>query len=269
MLSAFNTSADFSFTLPTRTTAWSRATRATPWRCQRRPPTRPAPGRDRWDRQRHHHHHRQRHADLLAQPRQRDRQRGQRRQLHRPSLQPDRSRRHRQRQHRHHPAGRARGAEASDFTNAFLADIDAAIASTPGVTRSGNTLIFDSAFNTSADFSFTLPTTNDSLVEGNESYSVALSAPTTNATGATVAIGDRQRHHHRHRQRHADLLAHPRQRDRQRGQRRQLHRPSLQPDRSRRHRQRQHRHHPAGRARRRRGGGFHQCLPGRHPDAAN
>ena len=80
------------------------------------------------------------------------------------------------------------GAEAADFTNAFLADIDAAIAATTGVTRSGNTLTFNSSFNTSAGFSFTLPTANDTLVEGNETYSVALSAPTTNATGAAVAL---------------------------------------------------------------------------------
>ena len=80
------------------------------------------------------------------------------------------------------------GAEAADFTHAFLADIDTAIALTPGVTRSGNTLTFDSTFNTSAGFSFTLPTLNDTLVEGNETYSLALSAPTTNATGAAVAL---------------------------------------------------------------------------------
>ena len=80
------------------------------------------------------------------------------------------------------------GAEAADFTHAFLADIDAAIAATAGVTRSGNTLTFNSSFNTSAGFSFTLPTLNDTLVEGNETYSLALSAPTTNATGAAVAL---------------------------------------------------------------------------------
>ncbi len=80
------------------------------------------------------------------------------------------------------------GAEAADFTNAFLADIDAAIAHTAGVTRSGNTLTFNSSFDTSAGFSFTLPTANDTLVEGNESYSLALSAPTTNATNAAVAL---------------------------------------------------------------------------------
>ena len=297
------------------------------------------------------------------------------------------------------------GASAADFTNAFLADIQTAVNATTGVHLSGSTLTFDSTFNAAAGFSFTLPTVNDTLVEGNESYSVALSAPATNAATASVALGTasvtttiidsgtqafsitednatvtegsadsytvhlsnpidagvtvsvnlaitlpgglggaeaadftnafladvqtavnattgvhlsgstltfelnlqhqrrlqlhpadrqrhlgrgqrelqrgavcaghkrgrrqrgarhRQRHHHHHRQRHADLLAHRRQPDRQRGQRRQLHRPSHQPDRSRRHRQRQHRHHPAERARRRRGGGFHQCLPGRH-----
>ena len=79
------------------------------------------------------------------------------------------------------------GAAAADFTNAFLADIDTAIASTTGVTRSGTTLTFDSTFNAAAGFSFTLPTVNDTLVEGNESYSVALSAPTSNTATASVA----------------------------------------------------------------------------------
>ena len=36
--SNFNGSAGFNFTLPSQTTAWSRATRATAWRCPRRPP---------------------------------------------------------------------------------------------------------------------------------------------------------------------------------------------------------------------------------------
>ena len=81
------------------------------------------------------------------------------------------------------------GAEAADFTNAFLVDIDTAIASTTGVTRSGTTLTFNSTFNAAAGFSFTLPTVNDTLVEGNESYSVALSAPTSNTATASVAIG--------------------------------------------------------------------------------
>src|SRR5262249_57720351 len=38
------------------------------------------------------------------------------------------------------------GAEAADFTNAFLADIDAAIQATTGVTPSANVLTFDSTF---------------------------------------------------------------------------------------------------------------------------
>ena len=63
-----------------------------------------------------------------------------------------------------------------------------AIAATTGVTRSGNTLTFNSSFDTSAGFSFTLPTLDDTKVEGDESYSVALSAPTTNASGASVVI---------------------------------------------------------------------------------
>src|SRR5262249_10808176 len=81
------------------------------------------------------------------------------------------------------------GAESADFSNAFLTDIDTAIGATTGVTRSGNTLIFNSSFNTTAGFTFTLPTANDTLVEGSESYSLALTAPTTNATGPAVALG--------------------------------------------------------------------------------
>src|SRR5262249_23835381 len=63
------------------------------------------------------------------------------------------------------------------------------LGATAGVTRSGSTLIFNSSFNTAAGFSFSLPTFNDTLVEGSETYSLALSAPTTNATGAAVTLG--------------------------------------------------------------------------------
>ena len=71
------------------------------------------------------------------------------------------------------------------------------------------TLTFTSAFDTTTPLSFTLPTVNDTLVEGNETYSVALSTPTTNATGASVAIDPAATsHHHHHRQRHGDLVDH-------------------------------------------------------------
>ena len=247
---------------------WSRATRTTAWRCQRRPRTRAAPGRDRSHRhQRHHHHPRQRHATFSLTQASTDRQRGQRRQLHGPSLQPDRSRRHRQRHLAITLPGGLGGAEAADFTHAFLADIQTAVAATTGVTRSRQHADLRLHLRRQRRLQLHPADLNDTLVEGDESYSVALSAPATNASGASVVIVPRrQRHHHHPRQRHATFSLTQGGADRQRGQRRQLHGPSLQPDRSRRHRQRQHRHHPAGRARRRRGGGFHQCLPGRHSD---
>src|SRR5262249_40332471 len=64
------------------------------------------------------------------------------------------------------------------------------ISTTAGVTRSGTTLIFDSSFNTTAGFTFSVPTVDDSLIEGNETYTVTLATPTTNATGTgLVALG--------------------------------------------------------------------------------
>src|SRR5262249_41543411 len=84
------------------------------------------------------------------------------------------------------------GAEAADFTNAFTADVATAVQARTGVSfdAATGTLTFTSAFDTSTPLSFTLPTFNDTLVEGNESYSVALSAASqpTNATGASVVI---------------------------------------------------------------------------------
>src|SRR5262249_12457194 len=64
--------------------------------------------------------------------------------------------------------GRVGGAETTDFSNAFLADIDTAIASSSCVTPSGNTLSSLSLHDALPIFSFTLPTFNDTLVEGNE-----------------------------------------------------------------------------------------------------
>ena len=80
------------------------------------------------------------------------------------------------------------GADAADFTHAFLADVQTAVNATPGVHLSGSTLTFDSTF-TGSNFSFSLPTALSNNVEGSENYTVALSAPTTSATGAAVAIG--------------------------------------------------------------------------------
>jgi hypothetical protein len=51
------------------------------------------------------------------------------------------------------------------------------------------TLTFTSAFDTTTPLSFTLPTANDTLLEANENYTVALSTPATSAPGASVALG--------------------------------------------------------------------------------
>src|SRR5262249_43588627 len=75
------------------------------------------------------------------------------------------------------------GAEAADISPSFLADIDAAISTTARLTRSAITLTFASTFNATAGFTFSLPTADDSLFEGNETYTVTLATPTTNATG--------------------------------------------------------------------------------------
>ena len=54
-----------------------------------------------------------------------------------------------------------------------------------------------------------LTAVNDTLVEGSESYTVALASPTS-TTGSSHRPRRRQRfgHHHHHRQRHGDLVAH-------------------------------------------------------------
>src|SRR5262249_43918199 len=82
------------------------------------------------------------------------------------------------------------GAETADFISAFTTDVATAVAARSGVSFNANTgrLSFTSAFDTNTPLSFTLPTLDDNLVEGSESYSVALSTPTTNATAAAAAI---------------------------------------------------------------------------------
>src|SRR5262249_37481829 len=82
------------------------------------------------------------------------------------------------------------GADSQGFSHTFLSYITAAVATTTGVSlnSSTSTLTFDSTFDTTAGFTFTLPTATDNLVEGNESYSVSLSSATTNASNASVAI---------------------------------------------------------------------------------
>src|SRR5262249_1327078 len=82
------------------------------------------------------------------------------------------------------------GAETADFISAFTTDVATAVAARSGVSFNATTgtLTFTSAFDTNTPLSFTLPTLDDNLVEGSESYSVALSTPTTNATSGAVAI---------------------------------------------------------------------------------
>ena len=53
-----------------------------------------------------------------------------------------------------------------------------------------------------------LTAVNDTLVEGAETYTVALATPTS-TTGSVDRPGRQQfGHHHHHRQRHGDLVAH-------------------------------------------------------------
>ncbi len=113
-------------------------------------------------------------------------------------------------------------------TSADYASFSAAVATAIG---SRTDLSFDAGTGTltytgtgspMANLVINLGAIDDSLVEGSEQYRVVLSNP-----GTTIASD----HHHHPRQQHPDLLAHPSQRHRQRGQRRHLHDPSLQPDR--------------------------------------
>ena len=85
------------------------------------------------------------------------------------------------------PAGLT-GAEAADFTNAFLIDVLAAANATPGVSLVGSTLTFDNAFDVVTGFTFMLSTLDDTLFEGPESFIVALGAPTTNVVNATIEV---------------------------------------------------------------------------------
>ena len=133
------------------------------------------------------------------------------------------------------------GTESDDFNQQFLAAVQAAADAQAGVSFDGvATLTLDSAF--SGNFNFSLPTFNDGLIEGDETFTVALtpSSATTTATNASVGIGAANS---------VDTTitdndtlnisltgsgtvpeTTP-----------LLHRQSLQPDRSRRHRQRRHR----------------------------
>ena len=82
------------------------------------------------------------------------------------------------------------GTESDDFNQQFLAAVQAAADAQAGVSFDGvATLTFDSAF--SGNFNFSLPTFNDSLDEGDETFTVALtpSSATTTATNASVGIG--------------------------------------------------------------------------------
>ncbi|MGE4011160.1 MAG: Calx-beta domain-containing protein, partial [Alphaproteobacteria bacterium] len=66
------------------------------------------------------------------------------------------------------------GASASDFLNSFFADVDAGLVA--GITRAGSTITFAAGAATSINFS--LPTLDDFLAEGPETYTVVISNPT-------------------------------------------------------------------------------------------
>ena len=82
----------------------------------------------------------------------------------------------------------AGGTEAADFGDAFLTDVAQAIALLPsghGISLSGGTLTFSNPAVTS--LSFTLPTTNDTLFEGNEAFSVSIADPSSGSVAAQTA----------------------------------------------------------------------------------
>ncbi|WP_233215462.1 beta strand repeat-containing protein [Rhodopirellula bahusiensis] len=90
----------------------------------------------------------------------------------------------------------ANPAETADFTEAFLQDVDDAIALYNGPSgsyaRVGNVLTYTKGASdgTVADLTILLPTVDDAIVEGPETYSVAISNVTTpSSTGATIALG--------------------------------------------------------------------------------
>ena len=78
--------------------------------------------------------------------------------------------------------------EAADFGDAFLTDVAQAIALLPsghGISLAGSTLTFSNPAVTS--LSFTLPTTNDTLFEGNEAFSVSIADPSSGSVAAQTA----------------------------------------------------------------------------------
>ena len=77
--------------------------------------------------------------------------------------------------------------EGADFPDNFLKDIDDAIAALPGsgITRAGSVLTFSNPAVTS--LTFTLPTFNDTLIEGNEAFSVSINTPSQGSVVAPTA----------------------------------------------------------------------------------
>ena len=77
--------------------------------------------------------------------------------------------------------------EGADFPDSFLQDIDDAIAALPGsgITRAGSVLTFSNPAVTS--LTFTLPTVNDTLIEGNEAFSVSINTPNQGSVVAPTA----------------------------------------------------------------------------------
>lgn len=79
----------------------------------------------------------------------------------------------------------ANAAELADFTNGFLADVQAAADATAGVTLSGNTLTFDDSV---TSFAFDLSVLQDGLSESPELYRVQLSNAEAGDTVASPAF---------------------------------------------------------------------------------
>ena len=80
------------------------------------------------------------------------------------------------------------GTESVDFDN-FDAVLTAAAAATPGVSYAAatNTLTFDGNVYAGTDFAFTINALADTLVEGAETFTATLSAPTNATLGGAVA----------------------------------------------------------------------------------
>ena len=88
--------------------------------------------------------------------------------------------------------GGTTGAVAADFTGAFLADVDTAIAAYAGpgtIARSGNILTYTGGVGGTAltDLAISLATADDSLVEGPENYTVTIAAAAS-GTGSSVLL---------------------------------------------------------------------------------